>query len=234
MCYKVLAYRRLCQSGIRRWLLAAIFCSATWSFLGTANVNAQGDQKATTEAHTAGAAEVTSAKEESHPNPLEFKTDLALWTFVVFIVLLLVLKKFAWKPISESLDRRERHISENIAAAQRAQDDAKKMLAEYDRKLAGAADEVRAMLEEARRDAEGTKQQIVAEAKSAAHAEHERAMREIRTATDAAVEELSQRSADLAVALAGKIVSAKLTGEERSRLVQESLSKFAASAPSRN
>ena len=101
-------------------------------------------------------------------------------------------------------------------------------------KLSGAADEVRAMLEEARRDAEGTKQQIVAEAKSAAHAEHERAMREIRTATDAAVEELSQRSADLAVALAGKIVSAKLTGEERSRLVRESLSRFAAAAPSRN
>ena len=234
MRYKVFAYSRPCRTGISRWLLAAIFCSTTWSFLGAGSVSAQGDQKATTEAHTAGVAESTPAAEESHPNPLEFKTDLALWTFVIFIVLLLVLKKFAWKPISESLDRRERHIAENIAAAQRAQDDAKKMLADYERKLAGAADEVRAMLEEARRDAEGTKQQIVAEAKSAAHAEHERAMREIRTATDAAVEELSQRSADLAVALAGKIVSAKLTGEERSRLVQESLSKFVASAPSRN
>jgi F-type H+-transporting ATPase subunit b len=234
MCYKVLAFSRPCGSGIRAWLLAAIFCSVAALPFATSSANAQGDQKATTEAHTATAAESTPAAEESAPNPLEFKTDLALWTFVIFIVLFLVLKKFAWKPISESLDRRERHIAENIAAAQRAQDDAKKMLADYERKLAGAADEVRAMLEEARRDAEGTKQQIVAEAKSAAHAEHERAMREIRTATDAAVEELSQRSADLAVALAGKIVSSKLTGEERSRLVQESLSKFVASAPSRN
>jgi len=226
MCYKVFVYSR--------WLVAAFVASVAALFLATSIANAQGDQKATAEAHTAPSAESTPAVEESAPNPLEFKTDLALWTFVIFIVLFLVLKKFAWKPISESLDRRERHIAENIAAAQRAQDDAKNMLAEYERKLAGAADEVRAMLEEARRDAEGTKQQIVAEAKSAAHAEHERAMREIRTATDAAVEELSQRSADLAVALAGKIVSAKLTGEERSRLVQESLSKFAASAPSRN
>jgi F-type H+-transporting ATPase subunit b len=230
MCFKVLACRRPYQSEISRWLAAAIFSSLVL-FVVTARVNAQGDEKLTTEAHTTGAATSTPV---AAPNPLEFKTDLALWTFIIFIVLFLVLKKFAWKPISESLDRRERHIAENIAAAQRAQDDAKKMLADYERKLAGAADEVRAMLEEARRDAEGTKQQIVAEAKSAAHAEHERAMREIRTATDAAVEELSQRSADLAVALAGKIVSAKLTGEERSRLVQESLSKFAASAPSRN
>ncbi len=90
------------------------------------------------------------------------------------------------------------------------------------------------MLDEARHDAESTKQEIVAEAKSAAQAEHQRAMRDIRTATDAAVEELSQRSADLAVELAGKIISAKLTPEERSRLVQDSLTKFAAAAPSRN
>jgi F-type H+-transporting ATPase subunit b len=90
------------------------------------------------------------------------------------------------------------------------------------------------MLEEARKDAEGVKQQIVAEAKAAAHAEGERASLEIRRATDAAVEEMSQRSADLAVALAGKVISSKLTPEERSRLVQESLSKFASVAPSRN
>lgn len=234
MCYKVSAFSSPCRSRMSQWLLAAFFGSLAALLFATTSANALGEEKATKEAHAAGAAESPSAPEESAPNPLEFKTDLALWTFVIFIVLFLVLKKFAWKPISESLDRRERHIAENIAAAQRAQDDAKKMLADYERKLAGAADEVRAMLEEARRDAEGTKQQIVAEAKSAAHAEHERAMREIRTATDAAVEELSQRSADLAVALAGKIVSAKLTGEERSRLVQESLSKFVASAPSRN
>jgi len=188
------------------------------------------DEKAEKSAAEAGAGQHHAAE----PNPLSIDADLAVWTFVVFFVLLAVLGKFAWKPIVEALDKREHHIAENIAAAQRAQDDAKKMLADYERKLSGAADEVRAMLEEARRDAEGTKQQIVAEAKSAAHAEHERAMREIRTATDAAVEELSQRSADLAVALAGKIVSTKLTGEERSRLVQESLSRFAAAAPSRN
>ena len=113
---------------------------------------------------------------------------------------------------------REQHIAENIEAARRRDEDARQLLVEYERKLAGAADQVRAMLDEARHDAERTKQQIVAEAKAAAQGEHERAMRDIRTATDAAVEELSQRSADLAVELAGKIISAKLTPDERSRL----------------
>jgi F-type H+-transporting ATPase subunit b len=168
------------------------------------------------------------------PDPLSWDTDLAIWTFVVFLVLLLVLWKFAWGPISQALDKREANIAENIAAAKRAQEDAREMLAEYERKLAGAADQVREMLDEARRDAEHTKQEIIAEAKSAAQAEHERAMRDIRTAADTAVKDLSARSADLAIALAGKVISAKLTPEERSGLVQESLNKFASGTPSRN
>ncbi len=176
------------------------------------------------------------AEEALHqqPNPLAVDTDLAVWTFVVFLVLFGVLWKFAWGPIAHALDRREHHIAENIAAAQRAQDDAKSMLAEYEGKLAGAADQVRQMLEEARRDAEGVKQEIVGEARTAAQQEHQRAMRDIRTATDAAVEELSQRSADLAIQLAGKVISAKLSAEERAKLVQESLNKFAAATPSQN
>jgi F-type H+-transporting ATPase subunit b len=175
-----------------------------------------------------------AAAKHTEPNPLAIDADLAVWTFVLFLILFAVLAKFAWGPIAEALDKRERHIAENIEASRRAQEEAKEMLAEYERKLAGAADQVRGMLDEARRDAEGVKQQIVAEAKSAAQAEHERAMRDIRTATDAAVEELSQRSADLAIQLAGKVISSKITNEERSKLVQESLSKFAAAAPSKN
>jgi F-type H+-transporting ATPase subunit b len=178
-------------------------------------------------------AEAPPAAEEN-PNPLQFKADLAIWTLAVFVVLFFVLKKFAWGPISEALDRREHHIAENIEAAKRTHEDAKQLLVQYEKQLAGAADQVRAMLDEARHDAENTKQQIVAEAKSAAQAEHQRAIHDIRTATDAAVSELSQRSADLAVELAGKIISAKITPEERSRMLQDSLTKFAAATPSRN
>lgn len=179
------------------------------------------------------APEHAGAGAEAQPNPLSIDADLAVWTAVVFVVLFFVLAKFAWGPIAEALDKRERHIAENIEAARRRDEDARQLLAEYERKLAGAADQVRSMLDEARQDAERTKQEIVAEAKAAAQGEHERAMRDIRTATDAAVEELSQRSADLAVDLAGKIISAKLTPDERSRLVKDSLSRFASAAPSK-
>lgn len=208
-----------------------------WCLLGTAQ-QAAAEESAHGGAAHAGAAH--DAHADSHggghgvPNPLAWDTDLAFWTLIVFLVLFAVLWKFAWGPISAALEKREHNIAENIASAQRAQEEAKEMLAQYEKKLAGAADQVREMLDEARRDAEHTKLQIVAEAKAAAQAEHDRAMRDIRTATDAAVKELSERSTDLAIELAGKVISAKLSPEERSRLVQDSLSKFAATTPSKN
>ncbi len=168
------------------------------------------------------------------PNPLTIDADLAFWTFAVFLVLFFVLSKFAWGPIATALEKREHGIAENIEAAKRTHEEARQLLADYERKLAGAADQVREMLEEAHRDAEHTKQDILTEAKAASKAEHDRALRDIRTAADAAVKDLSQRSADLAIELAGKFISAKLTPDERSRLVQDSLSKFAGAAPSQN
>jgi F-type H+-transporting ATPase subunit b len=228
----------VCRSTARAWRTAFLYLGLAlgvigWNLLADRLVHAADEQpEVPNQASVRSEASPPAAEEQ--PNPLQFKADLAVWTFAVFVLLFIILKKFAWGPISESLDRRERHIADNIEAAHRRDEEARQLLAEYERKLAGAADQVRSMLDEARQDAERTKQEIVAEAKAAAQGEHERAMRDIRTATDAAVEELSQRSTDLAVQLAGKIISTKLTPEERSRLVKDSLSKFASAAPSKN
>lgn len=160
------------------------------------------------------------------PNPLEFQSDLAIWTAVIFGVLLLVLKKFAWGPIVEGLEKREQRIAENIAAAEKANEDARLMLAEYERKLAASADEVRAILDEARRDAEHTQQEILAKARADAQAERDRALREIETAKDGALKELGERTADLAVELAGKIVGSRLNSGDHQRLIEEALTRF--------
>jgi F-type H+-transporting ATPase subunit b len=166
-------------------------------------------------------------------NPLEFQTDLAIWTAVVFVVLLLVLSKFAWGPIVAGLEKREARIAEHIAAAEKANADAKLMLAEYERKLASSADEVRAIIDEARRDAEHTQQEILAKARADAQAERDRSLREIETAKDQALKELGERTADLAVDLAGKIVGARLNAGDHQRLIEEALNRFPAS-PSKN
>lgn len=163
----------------------------------------------------------------------EVRGDLAVWSFVVFLILLGILWKFAWRPISEALERREHNIAENIASAERVAEQAKLMMADYERRLAGAADEVRAMLEEARRDAEVTKQQIVAEAKIAAQQEHDRMLREINNAKEQALRDLAEQSANMAVDLAGRILRSQLSRQDHVALVQEALGKFASGNGSR-
>lgn len=188
-----------------------------------------------------GNAEHAHAHEVGHPaagssvlKPEEFRSDLAIWTFVVFLLLLAVLWKFAWGPISAGLEKRERAIHDHLAAAERSHDQAKAMLAEYERKLESAANEVRAILDEARRDAEQTKQQILVEAKAGADAERQRSLRDVEAATDAALKLIAEHGANLAVELAGKIVGAKLSPADHSRLIADAMSKFPASSPSRN
>ncbi|HET6882045.1 MAG TPA: F0F1 ATP synthase subunit B [Pirellulales bacterium] len=164
-------------------------------------------------------------------DPSELKGDLAIFTFIVFLLLVGVLWKFAWGPISHGLEKREHHIAEQIAAAERANAEAKQMLAEYERKLASAQDEVRAIIEEARRDAAATQQEILAQARADAAAEMDRAKREVQTAKDQALRELAETSANLAVELAGKIIRTQLDASQHAQLVTEALSQFHAPSP---
>jgi F-type H+-transporting ATPase subunit b len=100
------------------------------------------------------------------------------------------------------------------------------MLASYERRLAEAADEVRGMLEEARRDAEATKQTIVAEARKAADDEQARAKREIGLATDDALSRIAERAGELAVDVAGKFIRQKLTADDQQQLIRDSVASI--------
>ncbi len=159
-------------------------------------------------------------------SPAWFQTDLAVWSFATFLLLLALLTKFAWKPIMEGLDKREQGIADSIAATQAANDDARRLLASYERRLAEAADEVRGMLDEARRDADATRQAIVAEARKAAEDEKNRARQEIGLAKDDALAQIAEKAGDLAVQVAGKFLSAKLGPDDQARLVRDSVASI--------
>ena len=149
-------------------------------------------------------------------------------------MLFLVLAKFAWGPIVEALEHREQGIADQISAAEAKNEEAAQLLVDYEKRLGNAANEVRELLEEARRDAEHTKGQIVAEAKAAASAEHERAMRDVGNAKDAALQAIAEVGADMAVTLAGKIVKKELKAEDHAELVREAVVRFPTAAPSDN
>ena len=94
-------------------------------------------------------------------NPLEWKSDLAIWTAVVFLFLLAILWKFAWKPITEGLNKREQNIADQIAQAEAANQKANDILADYESKLIAAREEVRGIVEQGRRNAEKQGQVLI-------------------------------------------------------------------------
>jgi F-type H+-transporting ATPase subunit b len=169
---------------------------------------------------------LASSPAEGGGDSQAWQVDLALWTTVVFVCLVAVLWKFAWGPLSAALDRRERGIADQIAQAEAANQKAKDVLADYERKLAEAKDDVRGILDQGRRDAETLGRELLDKAKEEASAEHVRALKEIETAADAAVRNLADQSAAMAVELAGKIVRAKLNPAEHARLIEQAVGGF--------
>jgi F-type H+-transporting ATPase subunit b len=175
-------------------------------------------EKAETPAHGEG--------EGGEINPLDFKTNLAVWTAVVFLLLLAILWKFAWGPLADGLDKREKHVADQIAQANEANQKAKDLLAAYEQKLADSQNEVRAILEKGRRDAEQVGRTMLDKAKADAKAEGERMLKQIDAATTGAIKELADRSATLAVELAGKIVHARLNPKDHAKLIEQAVAGF--------
>jgi F-type H+-transporting ATPase subunit b len=162
-------------------------------------------------------------------NPLSLEAiskDLSFWTTVVFLCLLAVLWKFAWKPIAAALDKRETGIADKIAQAEAANTEAKRLLAEHERRLADAKTEVHGILDQGRRDAEKLGQELLEKARAEVAAEQVRGKQEIEAAADAAVKGLADKSAQLAVELAGKIVGTKLNPKDHARLIEQAVGGF--------
>jgi F-type H+-transporting ATPase subunit b len=170
----------------------------------------------------------------SGPNPLGFDPDLAIFTVIVFLILFGFLSVFAWPQISAALVERERKIEDQIAAATAKHEDAKRLIAAHEAKLAAAAGEVRALLEEARRDADHTRKRIETEGHQAAKDELDRAIREIDRAKNGAIEELSKSTANVAIDLARHIVGDRITSDQQASIVREAMGKLAAASPSKN
>ena len=163
---------------------------------------------------------------DTQASMFELRADLALATLGVFVLLLLILYKFAWGPIAEALDRREQGIANQLDEARRNNEQARELLAQHESKLAATADQVREILEGARRDADTQKQSIIGEAEQAASAEKDRAVREIAAAKNSALLELAETSVDHAIRLAGQIVGKQLSKDDHSKLIEEAVRQF--------
>ncbi len=164
---------------------------------------------------------------------MAFEPPLAIWTVIVFVVLLAVLGRFAWGPLMKSLREREAHLEQVLLDSERARNEAEAIAAENRRQMAAAGDQVRALLDEARREAAATADSIVRKAQEEAEAGRHRAEREIAGARDQALMEIWSKTADLAVSVAGRVLAKELGESDHRRLVEVALNELPADGDGR-
>src|SRR5205823_2653554 len=137
-----------------------------------------------------------------------------IWTVVVFLGLLFVLGKFAWKPLLTALHHREEHLEHVLLETERARNESEQLLAEHRRRLAAAEEQVRALIDEGRKSAQLAADEIVKRAQGEAESSKLRAERDIATARDQALSEIWSKTADLAVSVAGKVLDKSLSEDD--------------------
>jgi F-type H+-transporting ATPase subunit b len=164
-------------------------------------------------------------------NPLEPQPTLAIWTLVVFVGVMAVLTRFAWKPLMAALHNREQHLEHVLSETERARNESEANLAEHRKLMARAADEVRAILDKARQEAQETADQLIKQAQGEAELAKQRAGRDIAQARDQALAEIWEKTADIAVSVAGRVLSKELNDAEHRRLLDAAIKELPAAAP---
>jgi F-type H+-transporting ATPase subunit b len=167
------------------------------------------------------------------PSLIPLKTEemaaqapLAIWTVVVFLVLLGLAGKFGWKPIVAAMHDREHHLQAVLEDTEKARNEAEGLLRQYKAEMASASDKIKSLLDEARRDASTTAQEIVGKAQAESESLKERAQRDIGQARDEALVDIWSRASELSVQVAGKVLQKSLSEDEHKRLVELSAAEL--------
>jgi F-type H+-transporting ATPase subunit b len=150
-------------------------------------------------------------------------TGLMIWTLVTFVIVLIVLRKFAFGPIQQLIDTRRQAIVSDLDAAQAAREEAQTSLAEYRQQLAEARKEANKIVEDARRVGDERRAAAVAELEAEKTRLMQQTREEIQSETRQALNAIKQQVADLTLAATEKVVRAQLNEAEQRRLIDEAL-----------
>jgi F-type H+-transporting ATPase subunit b len=166
------------------------------------------------------------AAEEAPLSPFAGNVGNALWTLVIFVVVIIVLGKFAWGPVLSLLQEREQFIHKSLSDAKHDRDEAEARLKDYAAKLQSAQAEAVAIIEDARRDAERLREELRQRAKSEADTMIRNAERQIELQTSRAVQQIRQEAVDLSVRIASKLLERNISKEDNDKLINDTLKQI--------
>lgn len=154
----------------------------------------------------------------------DFSFGLFVWQTLLFLILLYLLYRFAWKPILNAINDREEGIKNALAAAEEAKKEMQNVTADSEKLLQEARGEREAMLKEARE----IKEKMVADARDQAKLEGDKLIAQAKATIEsekkAAVAEIKNQVADLSVQIAEKILKDQLSNKDKQlKLVDDML-----------
>ena len=159
-------------------------------------------------------------------SPFAGNVGNAVWTLAIFVIVVIMLGKFAWGPVLGLLQQREEFIHRSLSDAKRDRDEAEARLKEYVAKLQSARVEAAALVDQARGDAQRLRDELTQKARADADQLVRNAERQIQMETSRAVQQIRKEAVDLSVMIASKIIQRNITKEDNERLIDDTLKQL--------
>tara|TARA_B100000949_G_scaffold233425_1_gene249790 strand:+ start:2610 stop:3116 length:507 start_codon:yes stop_codon:yes gene_type:complete len=157
-------------------------------------------------------------------NPLvQVEPGLFIWTILVFVVLLTLLKKFAWGPLLVALEERQEGIRKSLDDAEQVRKELEQVQRDAKAILSKARAEADSILSETRVDAEKVRDDLRQQAQNEAQSIVQNAERQIQLETDRAVSQIREEAVELSLSIASKLIRRNLTKEDNQTLIDEAL-----------
>jgi F-type H+-transporting ATPase subunit b len=209
---------------LRLNIMLVLFSRVRASRLGTALLRVAALGTALT---LSAAPALASEPAEAGPvNMLEPKAGLMFWTLIIFVILLFVLSKFAFKPLFAAVEAREKALEDALEGAKRDRAEAAQLLAQHTTQLEAGRAEAQKFIADGRAVAEKMRSDMLAQTKAQQEEMIEQARRVIEGEKSAAIASLRNEAVDLAIAGASRVIEQNLDSANNRRIVETFLTSL--------
>jgi len=163
-------------------------------------------------------------------NPLvQPDPGLFIWTIATFLVLLFLLRRFAWRPLLQALENRQEMIRKSLDDAEQAKTELQQVQEESTRIVAKARVDADAIIAASRADAIKLQEELRAKARDEADGIVKNAERQIQQQTDQSLAQIREEAVDLSLSIASKLIQRNLSKEDNDTLIEDTLRQIQSS-----
>jgi F-type H+-transporting ATPase subunit b len=167
--------------------------------------------------------EAVEAEPDEAENPILPAADELFWGTIAFLLLFVLLAKFAYPPVKKAMEDRTERIRQSLDEAEQTRTEAESIRAEYQRQLDDARNEAARIIEEARQTADTLKRDLQARAEADVAEQRARNAEQLSAERDRVMAEISTEVKQLAIELAERVVEANLDREANMRIIEDYL-----------